>query len=177
MKKFIFILSLVSYHPLFGQVEIPFFEQIAFNFYKDSLLTEFPVKKRVAIQKYTVDFHDYSNKFQIDRCLTGNDLTEGIELEIFSIYASEQMDFDSPTHVMNYVNVDKRQFIIKKSKTNRYPYLRISQPYHKTDNFENFYLIITENYKDKVVRYELLFNNKGTIKNWCRKELKSIIIH
>ncbi|MDT8415968.1 MAG: hypothetical protein RQ735_11420 [Flavobacteriaceae bacterium] len=139
MKKIAIIIFTVSFNFGFGQVEIPFFEQIAFDFYKDSLLTKFPVKKRIKIPKYTTDFHVSSYKFQVNECLTGELLTEGKELEIFGIYALEQMDFDSPTHVMNYENLDKKQFRIIKLNNNLN--LRISQPYHKKGDYENFYLI------------------------------------
>jgi hypothetical protein len=47
MKKIVIIILALSFNFGFGQVEIPFFEQIAFDFYQDSLLTKFPVKKRI----------------------------------------------------------------------------------------------------------------------------------
>ncbi|WP_370392101.1 hypothetical protein [uncultured Winogradskyella sp.] len=175
MKKIAIIILTLNFNLGFGQVEIPFFEQIAFDFYKDSLLTKFPVEKRIKIPKYTTDFHFSSYKFQVNECLTGELLTEGKELEIFGIYALEQMDFDSPTHKMNYENLDKKQFRIKKSSSNLN--LRISQPYHKKDYFENFYVIISENYKRKNITYYLLIDKNGKIKNWCRKESEMIIIH
>ncbi len=49
MKKIAIIILTLSFNLGFGQVEIPFFEQIAFDFYKDSLLTKFPVEKRIKI--------------------------------------------------------------------------------------------------------------------------------
>ncbi len=167
----------LSYSFAFGQVEILFFEQIAFDFYKDSLLTKFPVKKQIKVPKYTLNFHSGSYKFQVNECLTGVLLVDGKELEIYGTYALEQMDFDSPTHVMNYENVDKKQFRIKKSNSNGYPNLKISQPYHKKTDFENFYIIISENYKRKNITYYLLIDAKGKIKNFCRKESDLIIIH
>jgi hypothetical protein len=177
MKKLIIILVILSSSFAFGQVEIPFFEQIVFDFYKDSLLTKFPVKKRIKIPKYTTDFHSTYYKFQVNECLTRELLTEGKELEIFGIYALEQMDFNSPTHVMNYEKVDKKQFRIKKLKSNGYPNLRISQPYHKKADFENFYVIISENYRRKNITYYFLININGKIKNWCRNESELIIIY
>ena len=101
-------------------------------------------------------------------------MTEGKELELFRIYALEQMDFDSPTHIMNYENLDKKQFRIKKS--NNGLTLRISQPYHKKNDFENFYVIITENYFRKIITYYLLIHKNGNVNNWCRKESELITI-
>lgn len=177
MKKQISILLIFSYAFAFGQVEIPFFEQIAFDFYKDSLLTKFPAKKRVKIPKYTTDFHFSYYKFQVSRCLTGELLTEGKELVVFENYVLEQMDFDSPTHVMNYENVDKKQFRIKNSKSSGYPNLRISRPYHKENELEEFFMIISENYKKKNITYYLIVDANGKIKNWCRNESELITIY
>ena len=177
MKKIAILILTLSFNLGFGQVEIPFFQQIAFDFYKDSLLTKFPVEKRIKIPKYTTDFHFSSYKFQVSECLTGELLTEGKELEIFGIYALEQMDFDSPTHIMNYDNLDKKQFRVKKSKSSSGMNLRISQPYHKKDDFENFYVILSENYKRKSTTYYLLIDKDGNVNNWCRKESELIIIH
>ena len=177
MKKIAIIILTLSFNLGFGQVEIPFFEQIAFDFYKDSLLTKFPVEKRIKVPKYTTDFHFTSYKFQVNECLTGKLLTEGKELEIFGIYALEQMDFDSPTHVMNYDNSDKKQFRIKKSKSSSSMNLRISQPYHKKNDFENFYVIVAENYKRKSTTYYLLIDKNGNVNNWCRKESELVIIY
>lgn len=177
MKKIAIVILILSFNLGFGQVEIPFFEQIAFDFYKDSLLTKFPVEKRIKIPKYTTEFHFSSYKFQVSECLTGKLLTEGKELEIFGIYALEQMDFDSPTHIMNYDNLDKKQFRVKKSKSSSGMNLRISQPYHKKDNFENFYVILSENYKRKSTTYYLSIDKDGNVNNWCRKESELIIIY
>lgn len=177
MKKLIAILLILSYSLAFGQVEIPFFEQIAFDFYKDTLLTKFPTRKRIKIPKYTLDFHSAYYKFQLNECLTGELLTERKELKILSIYALEQMDFDSPTHIMKYENLDKKQFRIKKSQPNGYPNLRISLPHMKKDNYEDFYIIILENHKRKNVTYYLMMDKNGNLKNWCRNESELIIIH
>lgn len=174
MKKIAIKILILSFNLGFGQVEVPFFEQIAFDFYKDSLLTKFPVEKRIKVPKYTSDFHFTSYKFQVNECLTGKLMTEGKELELFRIYALEQMDFDSPTHIMNYENLDKKQFRIKKS--NNGLTLRISQPYHKKNDFENFYVIITENYFRKIITYYLLIHKNGNVNNWCRKESELITI-
>jgi hypothetical protein len=177
MNKIIVVLLMINYSYAIGQVEIPFFEQIAFDFYKDSLLTKFPVKKRIKIPKYTINFHDDYHKFQVNNCLTGELLTDGKELEVFGIYVLEQMDFDSPTHVMKYDNINKKQFRVKQSKSKNYPNLRISLPHHKKADFEDYYLIITENHKRRHIDYYLWVDIKGKIKNWCRNESKSIIIH
>ena len=177
MKKLILILLILNYSFAFGQAEIPFFEQIAFDFYKDSLLTKFPVNKRIKIPKYTSDFDIEDYRFQVSSCLTGQTLTDGKELEIFQEYIKERMDFDSPTHYMNYENINKKQFKIKNSRSDNYPNLKISEPFHEKNDFEHFYIIISENYLRKNIRYYLLTDKMGKIKKWCRNESEFVIIH
>jgi len=177
MRKIALILLILKGSLSFGQVELPFFEQIAFNFYNDSLLTKFPVKKKIRIPKYTMDFHYHSYKFQVSECLTGKRLTEGEELKLFDKYTLGQIDFDSPTHTMNYDNIDKKQFRIKKTKENSFPNLRISRPFHKKTDLDNFYIIITENYERKTISYYLLTNKNGVVKNWCKSKSDKIIVY
>src|SRR5690606_22108961 len=123
MKKIAIILLTLSFNFGFGQVEIPFFEQIAFNLYKDTIIKKYPPKKKIQIAKYTNDLHPTFYRFQVDECLTGEFLDEKKNVEILSIYALEQMDWDSPTHFMNYDGLIKKQFRIKNSRTESYPYL------------------------------------------------------
>ena len=84
------------------------------------------------------------------------------------------MDFDSPTHVMNYKGLNKKQFRIKNSRTERYPYLRISQPYHKKDDYEQYFVSIIEYHKKWSIEYFVLIDKNGKVIKWCRD--KDIII-
>jgi len=174
MKKIAIILITLNFSIAFGQVEIPFFEQIAFDLYKDTIIQKYPPEKKIRIAKYTVDSHPTYYRFQVDKCLTGEFLDEKTNVEILSIYALEQMDFDSPTHVMNYDGLNKKQFRVKKSKTERYPYLRISQPYHKKNDFETYFVNIIEYHKKWSIEYFVQIDKNGKIIKWCRD--KDIII-
>ena len=115
--------------------------------------------------------------FQVSSCLTGEWLTEGKELDTFSIYTLEQMDFDSPIHEMKYDKLDDKQFRVKKSNSSRCPNLRISQPYHKKKNFKEFFVCVIENYKKKTITYYLLIDENGNVINWCRNKVEKVMVY
>jgi hypothetical protein len=174
MKKIAIALLILIFNCGFAQVENPFFEQIAFDLYKNTIIKKYPSEKKIRIAKYTLDLHPTYYTFQVSECLTGEFLDEKKNLEIFSIYALGQMDFDAPTHVMDFDGINKKQFRVKKSKTVKYPYLQISQPYHKKDNFEEFYVNVIEYHKKWSITYFVKIDKKGNVMKWCRD--KSIIV-
>ena len=71
---------------------------------------------------------------------------------------------------MNYDGINKKQFRIKKSKTEHYPYLRISQPYHKKNDSEAYFVNIVEYHKKWSIEYFLQIDKNGKIIKWCRDE-------
>ena len=169
----IFFISVKSY----GQIEIPFFEQIAFDFYKESIAGKSQFRKKIKVAKYTVDIHPEIVTFQVHECLEGKTLSEGKELEIFQIYALEQMDFDSPTHSINYEESDKEKFRIKNTNNYGFPRIKISIPYSKIDDYKNFYVnIIEEIDRKNSITYYLKIDDKGTILNWCKNKTELVTI-
>ena len=169
-----FMLLLVPYITI-AQLELPFYEQIAFDFYKDSIKPNFPVKKRLKISKDVNDLHPAYTHFWVPRCLTGSYLEKGKDLEVFENYVFDQMNFESPIRIMNYEGLSRKEFRIKKRRPNSYPFLNISPPYHKKNNLDEFYVTISEHYYDEIVYCYLLLDEKGHVKNWCREV--SIITH
>jgi hypothetical protein len=174
MKKLIAILLTLSYSFVFGQNEIPFFEQIAFDFYKDTIVKMHPSKKRIRIAKYAVDLHPTYYRFQVSKCLTGELLEENTNLQLLSSYVAKQTDFDFYNQLMNYSGIDKKRFRIKNAKTENYPYLRISRPYYKKKDARKYYVNIIEYHKEWSIEYFLLMDKDGSIINWCRD--KNIIV-
>jgi hypothetical protein len=168
MKKIAIIILILGFNLGFSQVETPFFEQIAFDFYKDTILDKYPSKKKIRIAKYAMDLHPHFYRLQVDKCLTGEFLDEKTDLEILSSYATKQMDFDNYNKLMLYDGINKKQFRIKKSKTEKYPYLNISIPYHKKEKPEVLFVTISENHKKKTILYYILIDNNGNVNNWCR---------
>lgn len=170
---------MLSFNFGFTQGELPFFEQIAFDLYKDSIIQKHPVDKRIKITKFATDLHtDKWYRFSVTECLTGKSMIDGKELEVFNIYAlQQQMNIDSPKYEMNYNRVNKKQFKIKNSKTSSYPYLRISQPYHKINNFEEFYINVIEYHKNWSITYFVIIDKTGKVKKWCRDNDIEILVH
>src|SRR5690606_31776379 len=81
MKKIAITFMILGFNLGFSQVETPFFEQIAFDFYKDTIVKEYPSEKKIRIPKYAVDLHPDYYRFQVDECLTGEFLDEKTNLQ------------------------------------------------------------------------------------------------
>tara|TARA_R110002051_G_scaffold282403_1_gene344162 strand:- start:926 stop:1462 length:537 start_codon:yes stop_codon:yes gene_type:complete len=178
MKKVAITFLILGFNLGFGQVESPLlFEQIAFDFYKDSIIKKYPSEKKIRIAKYVVDMHPTYYRIQVSKCLTGEFLDEKTNLEVLSSSAAKKKDFDFYNQLMDYVGIDKKQFRIKNSKTESYPYLRISMPYHKKEEPENLFVIVSENYKKKNITYYLLISKNGIVKNWCHNVSEIITVY
>ena len=176
MKKILFFISIISVAS-YGQNKIPFYEQLAFEFYKDSIADKSRFRKKIKIAKYTNDIHPDIVTFQVNKCLEGKTLKEGKELKIYELYNEELMKFDSPTNWIKYEESDKKLFRFKNSDQYGYPRLKISKPYHQIDDFSNFYVnIIEEINRNKTDIYYLKFDDKGSVINWCKTKTVSIII-
>ena len=63
---------------------------------------------------------------------------------------------------------------IKNSKTESYPYLRISMPYYKKNELDKYIVNIVEHHKKWKIEYFLLIDENGNVIKWCRD--KDIII-
>ena len=165
-KSNLFIISFLLFIGLnksFSQNELPFFEQKAFDFYSNEILKQFPVKKKIYINTYFIDFQDTEYQYFVKpKCLlisTELDSLIKIELDVYN-----QFDFDSDKNELNLEKIDRKKFRIKKNKTNNYPRLRISSPYVYASNyFVNIHLI--NEFSDTI--YHLEFDNNGNVMDWC----------
>lgn len=183
MKKILISIIILNSYIVQSQSELPFFEQIAFDLYQNTIIKKYPSDKKIRIPKYTLDIHPTNDWFSIGKCLTGefleesnkdstyNDLVKQNDENIVRIldeYRIEQQNFDSPTQVMNYDKLNKKEFRIKNTRTNHYPYLRISMPYHKNNDYEEYYLNIIEYHKTWSITYFVLIDRNGNVIRWCR---------
>jgi hypothetical protein len=177
-KSNLFIISFLLFIGLnnsFSQNELPFFEQKAFDFYSNEILKQFPVKKKIYINTYFIDFQDTEyHSFIRPKCFkslnsTGLDSLSKISFDIYN-----QFDFDSDKNELDLNRIDKKQFRVKKNKTNNYPRLRISSPYVYSSNyFINIHLID----KFKVVIYHLKIDCNGNVTDWCWREIFMAYLH
>jgi len=129
--------------------EIPKYEQIAFDFYRDTILTMHPVKTTLTL--WTELYSDIS-KINYPRCLdfrltTGDSLTLNI------------------SKISHLTTGDKR-FKVKRLEKGKYPRVYSTVSYCKTPN-QNI-VTITEIYKHYGTTYFIEMNDKGEITNWCK---------
>lgn len=175
-KSNLFIISFLLFIGLnksFSQNELPFFEQKAFDFYSNEILKQFPVKKKIYINTYFIDFQETEYQYFVkpECLLTSTELDSLIKIG-FDIY--NQFDFDSDKNELDLNRIDKKQFRVKKNKTNNYPRLRISAPYvHSSNYFINIHLID----KFKVVIYHLKIDSNGNVTDWCWREIFMVYSH
>ena len=163
-KSKIFTISFLLFLGLnntFSQNELPFFEQKAFDFYSNEILKQFPVKKKIYINTYFTDFQNTEYQYFVrPECLksmNSKDLDSLIKIGL-DIY--NQFDFDSDKNELDLDRIDKKQFRIKKNKTNNYPRLRISSPHvYDSNYFVNIHFI--NEFSDTI--YHFKFDNNGNI--------------
>lgn len=156
-------LLFIGLNKSFSQNELPFFEQKAFDFYSNEILKQFPVKKKIYINTYFIDFQDTEHQYFVKpKCLlTSTELDSLIKIG-FDIY--NQFDFDSDKNELDLEKINRNQFRIKKNKTKNYPRLRISSPHiYNSNYFVNIHLI--NEFSDTI--YHLEFDNNGNVMDWC----------
>ena len=155
----------------FAQKDFPFFEQIAFDFYRTKLVDSFPVKNKIKIFPYVTQFQTsgISNPTCLGIIWKSNDQFQKVDS-----YAKNQYNIDSNRYELDFRNLDKRKFKIKRNGKGNFPKLYISAPNTEINGTNKIFVDINETYKNKTVIYHLEFNKNGEIMNWCR-EVNEII--
>jgi hypothetical protein len=178
LKKTLIIIILLIGELGFAQKKMPFYEQIAFDFYRSEIIDSFPVKKRIKIYKYAYDFQPNTHWFYTPSCLT-NIVGKGSKQFIpIKEYVDNQWRIESDKFELDFSELDKKQFKIKKSGKGSFPKLFISSPHIvKGNNKRIFVNIFVKHSERKEVIYHLEFNQSGIIKNWCQSVLETVIIH
>ncbi|MFP9115275.1 hypothetical protein ACLI1A_15165 [Flavobacterium sp. RHBU_3] len=148
----------------------PFYEQLAFNFYQDTILKSYPVKKKISLYPYRLDFKIHLKSLENPGCITGIDSNS--QFKPFLTYETAQSNFDSGKLDLEVATINKHQFRIKKLHTkNRYPQLFITSPYLlNRDTDKVFVTIQQQNSETEGVNYHFVLTPKGTIIDWCRTE-------
>lgn len=162
----------------FAQKNMPFYEQIAFDHYSTTIIDSFPVKKRIKVYMYAFDFQPILFYFYTPRCLTDIVWKSNSQFQPFKKYVERQWNIDSNLFKLDFSNLNKKQFKIKKNGKGTYPKLFISPPYKEKENDDRIFVNIYEKHnKRKEVIYHLELNQFGIIKNWCQSVSETIIIH
>lgn len=166
-KKAILLTFLFNCAIGFSQTEFPFYEQIAFDFYQSTIIDSFPQKKKVKVYPYVMNFHSSRNEFYNPLCL-GISWKSKSEFKELESYAETQLKIDSDRFELDFSNLDKKKFKIKRRGEGSYPRLRITQPYIEINGTERIFVNIHITNEYLYETYHIEFNDKGKIIDWCR---------
>ena len=167
LKKIILLTFLLNCGIGISQTEFPFYEQIAFDFYQTKLIDSFPTKRKVKVYPYVLDFHPDYFVFHNPSCL-GIKWKNNKQFEPLAEYIETQMQFDSNRFELDFSNIDKKKFKVKKREKGSYPRLHITAPHKEIDGTERIFVNIHETHEHLWISYHLEFNENGEIIDWCR---------
>ena len=167
LKKYILLIFLLNFGIGIAQTEFPFYEQIAFDFYQSKLIDSFPTKKKVKVYPYVMDFHPSRGNFYRPNCL-GIDWKKSNPFKEIKEYVESQLQIDSDRFELDFSNLDKKKFKVKKRGKGNYPRLHITAPHKEIDGTERIFVNIHETHEYLYVTYHLEFNDKGELIDWCR---------
>lgn len=114
-----------------------------------------------------MDFHPPRTGFYNPICLGINwkSKTQFKELES---YLETQLNIDSDRFELDFSNLDKKKFKIKRNGNGTYPKLQITAPHKEINGTERIFVNIHITNKYLYETYHIEFNDKGKIINWCR---------
>lgn len=129
---------------------IPDYEQIAYDFYKETILTKYPKQKIVTV--WTELYKDFT-RFDYPRCLD------------FKLITGGSLNLNSSKRDQLIVN-DNKRFRIRKNLKGPYP--RVFSTVSYSTKIGQHIVTITEIYKHHLITYFVEMNNSGTVINWCK---------
>ena len=96
------------------------------------------------------------------------------QFEPLESYVESQRQIDSKRFELDFTELDKKKFKIKKRGKGNYPRLHITAPHREKRGTERIFVNIHETHENIYVTYHIEFNDKGEIIDWC-KEMDEII--
>ncbi len=156
LKKAIFLFLILKCGIGLSQNKVPFFEQIAFDFYRTEILVQNPVKKKIKVyskirpSKLTEDLYWYP------RCLKKFKTEE---------YDNSKHNVSNKSE-LNLNNINKTKFKIKKYGKGTYPKLYVSQSLLFSHN--RILVRIEERYKWEGNYYYIELDSDGKVTDWCK---------
>jgi hypothetical protein len=178
MRRVLIILFFLISEFAFTQTVTPFFEQIAFDLYRSEIIDSFPVKKRIRIFPSFFDFQSTEFSFLTPNCFNKVAWTNPDHIQQIKEYKKNQHSIDSNYKELDFTDLNKKQFKIKKNGKGSYPKLFISVPHEDVKKPNRILVNIYEKHsKRKTVIYHLLLDKNGDLKEWCRQEFITYIIH
>lgn len=114
-----------------------------------------------------MDFHPSRGNFYRPNCL-GIDWKKSNPFKEIKEYVESQLNIDSDRFELDFSNVDKKKFKVKKRGKGTYPRMHITAPHKEIDGTERILVNIHETHEYLYITYHLEFNDKGEIIDWCR---------
>jgi len=179
LKKILIILFLLISEFGFTQTEMPFYEQIAFDFYRTEIIDSFPIKKRIKVYEYAIEFQPTMLWFIRPNCLADMVWKNNDQFQPIKEYTDNQwLNINSKQFQLDFSDLDKKQFKIKKLGRGSFPKLFISPPHKENENNQRIFVnVYLEHNERKLVIYHFEFDKSGKIKNWCQSISESKIAH
>ncbi|MET1259888.1 hypothetical protein ABV409_11110 [Flagellimonas sp. DF-77] len=177
MKKGILILVVWILGTIFGlaQTELPFFEQIAFDFYGQEILKNHPVKKRISVYRFYSDFQKGGTYIPNGKCFE-KPIFENQTIEVDKT-TYEQDNIDSGKFELDFSQLDKKQFKIRRNGRGSYPKLFMSYPLASKKEPNRFFVNVSESYDRLVIIYHLEINKTGKVVDWCKSQHETIVVY
>ena len=126
-------------------------EQIAFDFYKDTLLKINPPKKKMTLWVELKKDNIFSS---FPNCLKN-----------FQIGMSDKLNIN-PSGIKKIVISVDRRFRIKKENTGKYPRVYCTVSFSNTPN--QHIVTITEDYLHEGISYYIELDDRGKVIKWCK---------
>lgn len=170
MKKI--ILSIFLIISSFGFSQNDSFEQIAFEFYQDSLLVNENIEGKIFISKYFTDL-------DFDESYVGLSHVPYDCEKIKKINNQKEIDWVFPDNYELDINrIDQSKFKIKKRKTRKYPMLKIYTPFYFLEDKETIYVkVFLKISRFEESNYTIAFDSNKNIKFWCQTNIIRVINH
>jgi hypothetical protein len=158
LKKALFLTFLLHCGIGIAQEEFPFYEQIAFDFYRTNIISKDTVKKRISIYKVIETNKLTENLFWYPRCLEKFNPKEYKDSH-HNLSRKKELILD---------DIEKGKFKIKKYGKGKYPKLFVSQSLLFEQN--RILVMLTKIYKWRGELYYVEMNKEGIVTDWCKEE-------
>ena len=139
-----------------AQNEVPFYEQRAFDFYRNSILSQKPINKKVTVYAELEPYAATENPYWYPRCLESFKLSENDSLR----------NNISNQRKLNLAELKDKRFRVKKYGKGSYPKLYVSQSFSINDN--QIFVNVNEIHKWNGNIYHIEFDSNGKVINWCK---------
>ena len=142
----------------YSQTKKPFYEQIAFDYFRTEILVKKPENKKIRIYEKLLTFSEEKKRYLwTPNCLKKFEINKKAELKI---------NLSGKTK-LNLVNLNNKIFKIKKNGKGAYPKLYVAESISNKPNQIIVSIHILYKFSDHNYRIEM--NKEGEIINWCER--------